>query len=408
MENEEDIETFDCAGCSWQTTNEDDLAWVEELGGGACEDCRSWCEGCDSYVSNDNNMHEVQGSYWCDDCCENNANYCDDCNEWYDYNYVSFYRISDRERSVCSECASNNYNFCDSCDEYYDDECEGCGDGRGRGQTIYPYNFKPEPIFYGKSSNNLYIGLELETEIRAGSTLILESASVVKERVPEVYLKQDSSINSSGWDGYEIVSHPLSFNYWQNNMQHFWDTMDTLREDYKARSWDTQSCGIHIHLSRKGFKSGAHMHRWINFIYSNAVDVSKFAGRKGSRYAQFNDVYKYDDYGRPYYTLKDKVSSRSSFTERYSAVNTQNNYTLELRIFRGTTKPESIKAIIEFAHASVEYTRDLSLSDVKLGMLKWEWFCDYVGVNNGLYPNLYQKLSKLNGIDLNRHELLEA
>ena len=55
---------------------------------------------------------------------------------------------------------------------------------------------------------------------------------------------------------------------------------------------------------------------------------------------------------------------------------------------------------LELCHASVEYTRNMSVSDVKLGMLKWEWFADWVATNNGIYPNLYLRMSKVPSVSL--------
>jgi hypothetical protein len=189
-------------------------------------------------------------------------------------------------------------------------------------------------------------------------------------------------------------------------MSNLWQGLEYLRDNEQARSWDAESCGIHIHASRAGFKSGAHTHRWLTLIYKNAPEMMKFAGRK-SDYAKFNDVWQYDEYDRPYFSVKHKLDRRSH-TERYSAVNTQNEHTLELRFFRGTTKPSGVLSAIELAHASIEYTRDMTLSDVKLGMLKWDWFYDYVETNNGFYPNLYERMSKVSHINLKNIEMINA
>jgi len=45
---------------------------------------------------------------------------------------------------------------------------------------------------------------------------------------------------------------------------------------------------------------------------------------------------------------------------------------------------------------------------VKLGMLKWEWFSDWVESNNGLYPNLYLRMSKVRGISLDNQPTVNA
>ena len=75
-------------------------------------------------------------------------------------------------------------------------------------------------------------------------------------------------------------------------------------------------------------------------IYQNPAEMSKLGGRKGSRYATFADVYQHDEYGIPRFTVKHKVQRNGWSTERYSAVNTNNEHTLELRFFRGNMKRE--------------------------------------------------------------------
>jgi hypothetical protein len=95
-------------------------------------------------------------------------------------------------------------------------------------------------------------------------------------------------------------------------------------------------------------------------------------------------------------------------TERYSAVNTQNRDTLELRFFRGTMNPSGVLSALDLTQAIVEYTRELRLDDVKLGALTWDWFADYVRDNNGLYPDLYARLPKIASTSITNRQLMEA
>ena len=92
-------------------------------------------------------------------------------------------------------------------------------------------------------------------------------------------------------------------------------------------------------------------------------------------------------------------------SDRYSAVNTTNRETLELRIFKGTINHNTVKAHIDLAHASVEYTRALNFRQVREGALDFERFYDYVLENNALYPDLLARLSKvLPNVGLARQE----
>jgi hypothetical protein len=217
------------------------------------------------------------------------------------------------------------------------------------------------------------------------------------------YLKSDGSIEGTG---FELVTHPHTLGAYEQATD-LWNYIEHLRTNYGARSWDTDTCGLHVHVSRAAFKSGAHTHRFLSLIYKNPREMMKLAGRKNSRFARFDDVYKPDEWGIPQFNLREKIHAGFR-TERYSAVNTNNDYTLELRFFRGNMKREGVMTALELCHASVEYTRDLSVSDVKLGMLKWEWFADWVASNNGKYPNLYLRMSKVPSVSLDNRPLINA
>jgi hypothetical protein len=256
------------------------------------------------------------------------------------------------------------------------------------------------------------MGFELETQIRSRDMNALSnSAKYANEQLaPDkiAILKEDGSIGRDGYGGFEIVTQPHTLDQYRYKSDKIWQTIEHLRTNYEARAWDTTTCGLHVHVSRAGFSGGAHTHRWLTLIYKNAPEMMKLAGRK-STYARFNDVWTFDEYDRPVFSLAHKLADpRRSNTERYSAVNTQNQHTLELRFFRGTMNKSGVLSALDLVQASVEYTRHLSLSDVKMGALGWDWFIDYVEQNNGLYPDLYSRLPRLASVDINRPVTMNA
>lgn len=397
-----------CESCDRVVHNDDGRSAND--GSWYCDHCSFSCDRCGDYGHNDD-RYSVGNDTWCLGCYESHTFHCVVCSESYSDNDSSYYVNDD---TLCEDCYSDNCSYCDRCDEsYYDDDgCQSCegdsGDQRnpcGCRGTIHSYSCKFVPIFRGESKRGLYMGFELETEIHGN----LREASEYAYRLQDMelgMLKQDSSIGRNGTDGFEIVTQPCTLAYYQDKSSELWDTIDNLRKNYTARAWDTTTCGLHIHISRAGFSSGAHTHRFISFIYHNADTMIKFAGRK-TDYARFNDVWAFDDFDRPYFTLKHKLD-RNYRSERMSAVNTNNRDTLELRFFRGTMRPSGVLSALELTHAIAEYTRDLRLDDIKLGALSWEWFCDYVRDNNGLYPNLYDRLPKVSSVDVSKPELLNA
>lgn len=398
----DEVELVECNSCS--TSYEPDE--LITLGNGAvlCSECRFCCERCDTYDDNDNARYIDGEGSWCESCYDDYSFYCEGCETSYNIDNNNYYRVYDIDRDWCEHCCSNNANWCEPCDGYNRDSCENCDGGGGR--LVNDYSYKPEPQFHGNAKNGLYFGLELEMEIRDGA--LNESASYIQEMMGDfIYLKDDSSINGGGYSGFEMVSHPATLDYFTNN-KNLWLTLDYLKRVHTARSWDAKSCGLHIHISRAGFKSGAHTHRFLSLIYKNSDKMMRLAGRK-STYAKFNDVYKYDEFDRPYFTLADKVANpNNAMTERFSAVNTQNEHTLELRFFRGTMNPDGVMSALQLAEATVEYTRDLTLSDVKMGALSWLWFSDWIEANNGKYPELYARMSRVDSLMIDSKELVNA
>lgn len=396
----DEVELVDCDSCSTGYAP-DDLATTLN-GRVLCPDCRIYCERCDNYDFEESSRYVEGCGTWCEPCADNHTFWCEACENLYSDDYSS-YHLEDIGQYWCEGCCSDSAVWCDSCDVYNREGCESCDDS---GRLINQYSYKPNPVFYGDDKNKLYFGIELEMEIRDGD--LSASSEYVMEMMGDfTYLKDDSSIGSGGYKGFEMVSHPATLDYFTNN-KNLWTTLDYLKRVHIARSWDAKSCGLHVHINRAGFKSGAHTHRFLSLIYKNSDKMMRLGGRK-STYAKFNDVYKYDEFDRPYFTLADKVAHPSNaMTERYSAVNTQNLHTLELRFFRGTMNPDGVLSAIQLAHATVEYTRNLTLSDVKMGALSWEWFADWIQANNGLYPELYMRMSRVDKLVIDSKELVQA
>jgi hypothetical protein len=155
------------------------------------------------------------------------------------------------------------------------------------------------------------------------------------------------------------------------------------------------------------------MHRFLNLVYSNPDFYSALAGRSSDQWAKFTDIYQKqykrdangdrirasEDSGMLYEvdttrTFKHKLDSNRN-SDRYSAVNTLNAHTLEMRIFRGTVNTDTVKAQLDLAHASVEYTRTLSVYDIRNGALTADNFMWYIFNNVELYPELNARIDKV-------------
>lgn len=301
------------------------------------------CRYCDTYIQPGRNGAE-QSSVYSDEyaChrCWNQERECDDCNNWYHPDY--------------------------------DHDCYSDNNSR-RSYGIHSYGYKPSPIFFGGKAP-YYFGIELEVESQGND--MNEALDYLEVALSDrAYLKQDGSLTN----GFEIVTHPHSLQELQEQFP--WEILKTLKVS-GWRSWNTRTCGLHVHVSRTAFTAptyqqrDTHQIKFLKLIYDNKDYVQRLAGRKSS-------WAKFDDKGHVIRKVKDGYQSEG----RYSAVNVQPDKTLEVRVFRGSLRKERVLAAAEFVGAAVEYTRDLKIIP-KNNPFSWDNFMGYALSNNKTYPNL--------------------
>lgn len=385
------------------------------------------CHECLTLFGDYENRYAVGELVWCRNCTSQWTHTYNCCNTRFDTRITT-------QGVVCDKCKSK-YWQCIPCNAWYskDYPCGRCGvneDGTrplcvcGSGtdsEPVHLYRCIPTLTFNGEGP--LYFGVELEVQIK-DSRLGREGASYARQALePDLaILKHDSSIGG----GFEIVTMPCSYEFYRKGAGRLWSAIDFVRTKYKGRSWDSESssrtgggsCGMHIHVSRSGFTDVAHQHRFIAFIYHNTEMMMKFSGRKND-YAKFDDAWVMDLYEKPHLSVQHKLNERG---EKYSAVNTCHTDTFELRFFRGNMKIDGILANIGFAHAMVEYTRELPIlmeydvpdnngSDtfkVIEFAHQWEKFIEYVLARGELYPELVDRLPKVKDINLRELEASSA
>lgn len=320
-----------------------------------------YCERCDSNFKDS----DSRSARYFNDCdyvcrwCQDNEYYCDDCGEWF----------------MTREDHDEDYDH----DSSYDDD-------DGGSSYVMSYSYKPSPIFHGKSDKNLFFGLELEVEYRRNDhDGYNDGAAMVHNHFNDganrVYLKHDGSLQN----GFEIVTHPHTLEKFQGLD---WSILSRMTEA-GWRSWDTNRCGIHVHVSREAFEQSydgqrdTHQIKFIKLIYDNRQHVQRLAGRRSS-------WAKFDDKGKIVRKVKNKWQSDG----RYSAVNVEPSATIEVRVFKGSLRKERVLACIEFVHAAVEYTRDLPVVYTE-SPFAWTSFMTYVFNNRKTYPNLMVILNEL-------------
>ena len=402
MDNIEDdvaeVELIKCDICRGED-DEDNFTTTsdEQL---VCGDCLRICESCDSIHSTEDDFNIVDGMAWCSQCTEEYAYWCDREEE---YTRENTYYIRDMGESWCMHCADNYATWCEECDEYNESGCSNeCDSDMVDGErVIHDYSYRPDPIFHSTDDNSrLFFGMEIEVEADSYDNR-REAAqyahSILEQQNSLAYLKNDGSLNC----GFEVVTHPMTYDFFMNEAQEFWDTIHALKTDYGMKSWATRTCGLHIHISRSGFNGPAHTHRFLNLIYSNQAFYQEMAGRSASSWAKFDDAQKWNpDTSKWDKSFKHKIADPTTVsTDRYSAVNTNNRATLEMRIFKGSINTTNVRGALGLAHASVEYTRTMSLQEVKDGSLTTAKFIDYINSKPELYADVITRMGKCPSIE---------
>ena len=290
-----------------------------------------------------------------------------------------------RDRPYCSSCASDAFTQCEGCSDWYRDAAYGgyCDDCRPESEwdddddedsycgLINDWDYTPYLTFYGDGPT--YLGMELEVSINGDR---MAAAAAVTDRSDAIYLKSDSSIDY----GFEMVTHPCSHEYFANTFD--WGVLD----DLARHGGDGYGNGIHVHVSRKAFDSPAHTFRWMRLIYRNAAAVSAVARRNPNQWGSFTShkIARFKDFA--------KGDKRSS--ERYSAINVQNDATFEVRVFRGSLNKQEVMAALDLVAASVEYTRNLTVPAIMNGGWTWPGFMAWVK-DDGRYPALVAESAAL-------------
>ena len=308
-----------------------------------CESCadRNYykCEECGEYFSDDRIHEDHCGTVICDDCYER-------------YDYVT---CEDCERIVRYDDA----NYCESDGCYY---CDNCVDDHNDSGDFHNYGYKPEPEFQYRSgegtnrSQILTFGVELEVD--CGDDHEDLSSDLVQLDQP-IYMKHDGSLGS---EGVEIVTHPCSLAYHQYELR--WAEIGRTCKAHDYTSHDAGTCGLHIHIGRQQM-GGTFGHRQQTagnlVLLANALwdQLVRFSRREEGQLEHWAC--------RPCLNLIFGVEySDSELTDialgterhgRYQAVNLCNCSTVELRLFRGTLKRDTIIASIQLANNLTLYAK---------------------------------------------------
>lgn len=285
-------------------------------------------------------------------------------------------------RVICDGCYEN-YGFCEDHDyEYhYDDGCHECQERERYGSSlIRDYSERVEIAFHLIRNGVVTVtrnlpprmtatGFELEIEARDGD--IDDMAKAVDASLGHLsIMKYDGSLSH----GFELVTQPLTHDFLKQ--------MDlSVLSDIAhmgARSAQTTSCGLHVHLNRSYFSGKeTSVYTLMRTLYDNSQQWRILAGRDNSTYANWGDT---DGETRRALTVAKgtkRYPGRGLGGDRYVPMNTNNGSTFEFRFFKGTLKPTTVLARVESIHALAHFAMTHTPSSIAKTGFTWEKFRNF-------------------------------
>jgi hypothetical protein len=364
------------------------------------------CTECSTALNDDTRSNDLLQV--CDECISENTGYCEFCGDYYMLDWDMSHRASQfgatrhavimhvQGETICSNCTHPCPN-CDTDYAYEESMWECCPEEENH--ELHSYSFKPSMRFWsGKGialkqawypkPGELYMGLEIEMEKAAGYVHeMVDRDSQEDWHSPNFYYwKSDGSLSDSGA---EMVTMPATLE--AHKMRFPFEQLDWLH-DKGARAWSYSTCGMHIHVSRSAF-SATHMWKFIKFQLHNARALARIAGRDSTQWASWrNDTM--DDARASAAKYTKDIRRQGVFANRYSALNFNNQDTVELRYFRSNISTHGILRNIELVHGMWAYTAEMDFASVFQHGWSFTRFVDYMRSYPTVYGNIIQYIER--------------
>lgn len=350
------------------------------------------CEIC----GGDSHGNTMGGHDICEDC-ERYYTVCDDCGGLTHVDNTCLARVGGENIYICDDCR-DYYWYCEHCGTYVTtaewnptrDCCTRCAEtvdfdelDYRHEEAINSYGYKPKPKFI-KGDNEVtkrFYGMEIEIGdsigTRDGAEVVYPLLNTSGRRA---YLKRDSSIRTGG---YECVTHPMS-----SRSLHEWIDTDFARAKIARHTcWNTDGCGVHIHVSRDsiGKLTLFKLNVLLNMLRgkNNLNFIKFFTNRTPNALNHWAKVS-----NQLPFTFLESIKNGNGYTyDRYVAVNQQNEKTIEFRIFNGSVDQAVLHSYLEFVECVLDFCTNTAIKNITVGDL-----FEFMLANTGAYKNLANRL----------------
>ena len=260
---------------------------------------------------------------------------------------------------------------------------------------IHSYNYVPE-FSFNKIANEeeLYLGCEIEIDKGGKSEEKAKFAlDIINEKSEIAYCKYDGSLE----DGFEIVTHPCTYEYHKSlNYMKLFDML--ISKGYRAH--DTTTCGLHIHINRNYFgeyklDQDLCISKMLYLFEKFWDKITLIARRNNNKYAQRFRLY--DDE-----TPLD-IYAKSKNANKYGAINLSHKNSIEIRIFKGTLNKDTYFSTLEFVKVMANLAKETDIYYIQ--RVVWEdisqKFSDELNkyIEDRIEKDITKMESKFNNID---------
>jgi len=209
---------------------------------------------------------------------------------------------------------------------------------------------------------------------------------IVNDSCKHIYCKHDGSIH----DGFEIVSHPATLEYHLNCIEWAELMRKALRMGY--RSHDTDTCGLHVHVSRAALgdnctEQDETISKILYFIENHWDNIVRFTRRTESNLRRWADRYGMEENAESTY------EKAKNDWYRYRCLNLCNDNTIEFRVFRGTLKYSTFCATLQFVHVLCNMCKNCTVDEIESA----NWATLLNDIPPTKYPELVEYL-KIRGL----------
>jgi len=375
---------------------------------------------------------------------------CVECGTWLPDRFVEF-GTGMPTLGVCPSCASD-YEWSERAQSFihsndWDEDLHA-----NRPSPIHDYSYNVLDMYNefiaapGERWNEetMFMGIELEVE--RPSEFNVENEIGLDNLLGENkfgILKYDGSLDN----GFELVTVPATFAYHTGPASPWPELLKHMR-DQGLRSFDTTTCGLHVHVSKAAI-SHLTQGKLVEFVNSqhNRAFIQSIAQRRlegGHSYAPLKEEHdlmwgwrhrddivvrktsrpeltcdcdacrsEHRDRLRRYEAIMAelqpsnvrKVRSKKLYTfdwdhdERYSSINLTNAETVEFRIFKGTLSQNGLYRYLEFVHSILSYLPQVGITE-----LGHEDFCKWVArKGRKSYPHLLRWMQVKGHLPAPRH-----